>query len=224
MLGRTEPPGIALEQKTQLTRETPYSILRDLPARARREKRPKTGQAELRARLDRTIEQLLNLASAAAVSRALSAPTGFDSLSLLLDKHLQEHPEVAAVDSEVVSHLRLVEARRELLERAGGTYDSTEAAAILDITPEAVRKRIQRGLLLSYRTPSREYRLPRAQFSDSGVLDGVEEVLQAMHVDDPWMRIQLFLDRDVVGALKEGRVADAVRAAQSYLPADEIEE
>lgn len=42
-----------------------------------------------------------------------------------------------------------------------------------------------------------------------------------MHVQDPWMRLQLFCDRDVCGALEDGRVEDAVRAADSYLSRDE---
>lgn len=119
------------------------------------------------------------------------------------------------------ANLDLVEARRDVLERAGGTYNTAEAAEILGVSPEAVRKRVQRDSLLSYQTPSGEHRLPRAQFTDSGVLEGLSEVLHAMHVQESWMRIQLFLDRDVVGALEKGRVDDAVRAAASYLPTDE---
>lgn len=42
-----------------------------------------------------------------------------------------------------------------------------------------------------------------------------------MHVRAPWMRLQLFLDRDVLGALQDGRVEDAVRAVESYLPRSE---
>lgn len=195
----------------------------NLPAAARK-KRPKAGEEELRLRLAVAVDRLVDLVSPLAVSRALSAQTAFGSLSLLLDRLLQEHPEIALVDSRIPSNLELVEARRALLERAGGTYDTAEAAKILGITPEAIRKRIQRGLLLSYRTPSGEYRLPRAQFSDAGVLDGLEEVLEAMHVEEPWMRIQLFFDRDVAGALREGRLHDAIQAVASYLPTDEAEE
>jgi hypothetical protein len=199
-----------------------HPILDDLPAAASQvARRPKIGEEELRQRLSTGLDRLLALVSQPAVSSALAAATVFDSLSLLLDSLLQEHPEVALIDQRVADHVRLVQARRELLERGGGTYDTSEAAKILGITPEAVRKRVQRGSLLSYRTPSGEHRLPRAQFSESGVLEGLEAVVRAMHVEDPWMRIQLFLDRDVLGALGENRVDDAVAAVASYLPMDE---
>lgn len=42
-----------------------------------------------------------------------------------------------------------------------------------------------------------------------------------MHVEDLWMRIQLALDDDVLGALRDGRVEGAVKAVDGYLPQDE---
>lgn len=76
-------------------------------------------------------------------------------------------------------------------------------------------------MLLAYRGPSGELRYPKAQFTEEGIIDGLEKVLDAMHVQDPWMRIQLFCDRDVRGALEDGRVEDAVRSADSYLSRNE---
>lgn len=57
------------------------------------------------------------------------------------------------------------------------------------------------------------------QFStDGGTLPGLERVLDAMNITWSWGSVQLFLDDDVLEALLEGRVEDAVRAAASYLP------
>lgn len=178
----------------------------------------KPGEEELRRRLQSSVEQMLELVTASTVSEALSAPTGFDAMSRMLDDLLQEHPEVALVDRDLTSDLRLLKARRDLLQRAGGTYGTAEVADLLGLSREAVRKRIERGRLLSYKAPSGEHRLPRAQFSESGTMEGLETVLEAMHVESPWMRIQLFLDDDVIGSLRDGRVDDAVRAVNSYLP------
>lgn len=125
-----------------------------------------------------------------------------------------------SASSEGMTH-ELRAARRELLHQAGGTYGTDEVAELLDLSREAVRKRIERGRLLSYKAPSGEHRLPRAQFSGSGTIDGLERVLEAMHVEDPWMRIQLALDDDVIEALRDGRVEDAVQAVDTYLPEDE---
>lgn len=97
----------------------------------------------------------------------------------------------------------------------------TEAVSeLLGISPEAVRERARQGRLVFYRNSAGELRFPRAQFSEDGVLEGLEDVLQAMHVTAPWMRLQLLFDDDVIGALRDGRVGDAVRAAGSYLTRD----
>lgn len=179
---------------------------------------PPPGLEELRQRLRSSLEQMLELASPSAVSEALEAPTGFDSLPRLLDDLLQEHPEMAVIDPELRSDLELMRARRDVVRRAGGAWTTPEAAEHLNVTPEAVRKRVQRGRLLAYRTPSGEHRLPLAQFTESGTVEGLEEVLEAMAVEDGWMRVQLFLDDDVLGNLREGRLEEAVEAARSYLP------
>lgn len=85
---------------------------------------------------------------------------------------------------------RLLLARQDVLDRAGGTCSVSEAAAILDISEEAVRERLRAGRLLSIDTSAGEHRLPRVQFADSGVLPGLEEVLAAMNVSSAWMRLQ----------------------------------
>lgn len=118
---------------------------------------------------------------------------------------------------------RLAEAREKILEAAGGAITTAEAAERLSTTSDAVRKRIQRGTLLSFTTPSGEHRLPLAQFHRNDVVEGLQDVLGAMHVTDPWVRLQLFLAEDVLGEMKAGRVENAVRAVGSYLPLDEDE-
>jgi hypothetical protein len=183
----------------------------------RRRGREKPDEEALRKRIAGSVERILELVGPAAVSDALAARSGFDSMSRLLDSLLREHPEAVIGDPDVSPHLRLMKARRDLLERAGGTYDTSEVADLLGISPEGVRKRIQRGALLAYKSPAGEYRLPRAQFSAEGVVLGLERVLEAMHVESSWMRIQLFLDDDVQAALADERIEDAVRAVTSYL-------
>lgn len=180
-----------------------------------------TEEQILLVRLEGVVNQLVSSVSHAAVTQALAAPSHISALGVLLDTWIQEHSEIVAFDPAAAHHVRLARAREDLLKRAGGTCSTSEAADLLGTTAEAVRKRLQRGTLLSYRTASGEHRLPMAQFSSGETLEGLQEVLQAMHVEDPWMRIQLFLDEDVLGALKDGRVDDAVRAVRTYLPTDE---
>lgn len=110
--------------------------------------------------------------------------------------------------------------RREVLAKAGGAIGTAEAARRLGITPGAVRARIRRGQLLAIRSARRAWQLPCAQFDEDGTIEGLGAVLAAMYVVDPWMRLQLFTDSDVLGALRDGRVQDATLAAESYLPYD----
>lgn len=121
-------------------------------------------------------------------------------------------------DRDAGNAARLRQAKRDILERAGGTYDTGEVAELLGVTADEVRRRLREGRLLAYESPFGEYRFPRAQFTATGILSGIEEVLAAMNIDAAWMRIQLFMDDDVVGALRAGRIEDAVLAAGSYLP------
>lgn len=112
-------------------------------------------------------------------------------------------------------------ARREVLARAGGTYDTGAVAKLLGITREAVQDRVDRGALVSYLTGTGERRYPRVQFTGEGTIEGLEDVLDAMHVSHPWMRMQLLVDDDVLDALRDGRIEDAIRAVDSYLPRNE---
>lgn len=111
-------------------------------------------------------------------------------------------------------------ARRRLLNEAGGTHSTGKVADHLGLSPGEVRRRVRRGELLALRDDEDVLRFPRVQFDESGTIDGLSLVLQAMHVTDPWMRLQLLLGDDVHRALKDGRVEDAVRSVGSYLPAD----
>lgn len=113
--------------------------------------------------------------------------------------------------------MRLRRAKRDVLKRAGGTYDAAEVARLLCVSDDEVRQRLRDGRLIALYDQADTPRFPRVQFTDDGVLPGLELVLAAMHVRGAWMRLQLFLDDDVIGALRDGRTGDAVMAADSYL-------
>ena len=115
---------------------------------------------------------------------------------------------------------RLRAAREGLIERAGGALTVPEAAEVLGTTAGDIRARFREGALLAYPTAGGDHLL-RIQFTSGDVIPGLEHVLAAMWVEDAWMRLQLFLDPDVLGALREGRIQDAAHAVRSYLPRDE---
>jgi len=175
----------------------------------------------LSTRLEGSLERIISSLSPGAARRALEAPGPVTTIVVALEEFLREHPEALITDPDALNATRLAAAKQGIIEMAGGLISTSDAAEILGISPSAVRKRIERGQLLSIPSASGEHRLPRVQFRDGTALAGVEAVLMAMHIEDPWMRTQLFLEPDVIGSLRDGRVEDAVRAVRGYLPRDE---
>lgn len=115
---------------------------------------------------------------------------------------------------------RLLEARRGVLERGGGACSVSEAAAVLGTTgttEEDVRGRVSAGRPIALEAEDGTLQVPSVQFVAGSVIRGLEEVLAAMNVHSPWVRLQLLVDDDVLGALREGKIDEAVMAARSYL-------
>ena len=115
----------------------------------------------------------------------------------------------------------ILQIREKLLARAGGTVSVEEAADLIGDSAEAIRAKVARRHLLTVPGPGGEPCLPAFQFEGARVIYGLERVLDAMHVREDWMRLQLALDEDVLSALQEHRIDDAVRSVASYLPTDE---
>jgi hypothetical protein len=179
--------------------------------------------ARLDVRMRGVLHEIIRELSPAAVGRALETPGPVSALGVILDELIKERPDLLELDPIGEATAQITAIHKALIKRAGGAYTTAEAAEILGTSPGAVRKRIQRDTLLAFQTASGEHRLPVAQFGSGGTVEGLEEVLAAMHVSDPWMRIQLFLDNDVLGSLRIGRVQDAVEAVSTYLSDDEGE-
>jgi len=86
---------------------------------------------------------------------------------------------------------------RRLLEESGGAYTATDAAKLLDITQDAVRKRARKGKLLA--VPQGEHTLyPVFQFSTNGkgVVQGLEEILSLLDTDSAAAKVRFFLTPD----------------------------
>jgi len=179
--------------------------------------------ARLDARMRGVLREIIKELSPAAVGMALETRGPVSALGVILDELIKERPDLVELDpiGEVTAQVAAI--HKALIKRAGGAYTTAEAAEVLGTSTGAVRKRVQRDTLLAFQTASGEHRLPVAQFKPGGTIEGLEEVLAAMHVSDPWMRIQLFLDNDVLGSLKAGRIEYAVEAVNAYLPEDEGE-
>lgn len=146
-----------------------------------------------------------------------------DALVLL---RLLEQPELLeslrAADPLAPARLRGIDARRKLVDLAGGLLSSEEAATTLGLTRQAIEKRRRAGRLLCLSLGKRGYRYPAFQFVDGKTLSGLERVLDALKDRDAWTQLSFFVNRRAelgnrkpVALLQAGRIDDVVEAAEA---------
>ena len=86
---------------------------------------------------------------------------------------------------------------QRILERSGGLLDSAEVSRRLGISQDAVRQRQRRGQLIAIKRGGR-WRYPAIQFTDTGVLPGLVEVLKALDAS-PVRQVSFLATRDEDG-------------------------
>jgi hypothetical protein len=179
---------------------------------------------ELRARLVEVVDRVLDVVSASQVVTALNAETDADLLAAIgLSR------EDARVESGIEGHplaparARGEQAKRDILASQGDLLDVHEVAARLGIDDAEVDRRYQDGRLLALPARSGKPGFPTWQFTDSGLLPGLEDVLSHMSVRSAWMRAQFFLTGDLrldcrtpLEALLSGEIDAVRRAAAAY--------
>lgn len=157
-----------------------------------------------------------------ALSRAAGAPSDYAALLSALGE-----PATVAVlkgnDPLVEARLRGLAARANVLSAEGGTLGVSDVAALLGLTRQGVDRRRRAGKLLALNTGRHGYVYPVWQFTDEGVLDGLEGALQALQVQNPWMRAAFFLSGNLrlggaspLTELRRGHREEVTLAAAAY--------
>ena len=174
-------------------------------------------------RLAPAVQRLVNVSPERQLLEALSTNTGMDALI-----HLMSGEAAAAeVASSVQDPLREARARAakkvsQLLSAEGGPIGVEAVAKLLHITRAAIDKRRRAGTLIGIEDGGRAILYPGWQFTETGLLRGLDDALRVMTISDPWMRIQFFLSRDSdlgerpLDALRRGRLDDVVAAASRF--------
>jgi len=129
----------------------------------------------------------------------------------------------AATDPLAAARARGEQAKRDLLAVQGEMLSVVEVAARLGCSVSEVEQRHQRGLLIALTDEYGKRGFPAWQFTDSGSLPGLEEVLADMGVDGPWSRAAFFFSGDIrldwrtpLEVLLSGDVEAVRRAAAAY--------
>lgn len=129
-----------------------------------------------------------------ALAQALEAPTDVGTLAYALSAAAAT-PAVAELDPEAALLAEGARIKAELVSRAGGTLGAGAVAAVLGVSRQAVDKRRRANRLLAVPVGT-GYAYPACQFSGSGLVQGLDRVLVALPIADPWMRLDWLLAED----------------------------
>jgi hypothetical protein len=172
----------------------------------------------------RAISAVLRFAelSEASVVNATAAPTDLVVLLRALSSG-ELLDDLRSVEPLAPAFIRGIQDQRRLIEQHGGSLSAGQIAQMLGITRQAVDKRRRSHTLLALSMGRHGYRYPVWQFTKSGPLAGLEDVLQALEPHDEWMQIAFFVgknprlgDETPVDMLRGGKVERVVKAARVY--------
>ena len=162
-----------------------------------------------------------DLSEASAID-ATAAPTDLTVLLRALASG-EVLGDLRTVEPLAPAFIRGVEARRRLLDENGGTLTAQEVGDMLGITRQAVEKRRTARKLVALNTGRHGYRYPAWQFTSSGSLRGLEEVLRVLAPHDEWMQVTFFVSRNPrldektpIEMLQAGELRKVLNAAQVY--------
>ena len=141
--------------------------------------------------------------------------------------HALESPGALAAladeDPLAEARLRDVVLREQLRRAEGGVVSAEGAARILGVTRQAIDKRRREGRLLAIPIAAHRYEYLAWQFADGRVLPGLEDVLAAFTMRDPWTLAGWFLGTNSVldgerplDVLRRGDVLHVRRAAALF--------
>ena len=187
-----------------------------------------TGDRSTRAAfLERAIEAVDRLAQTVddnGLRAALAADTDAALISALgLAKNGTPTAPGAANDPLAAAKARGEQAKREIIAEQGDLLDATQVAARLGASVDHIEKCRLQGLLVALPIDVATWRFPAWQFTDHAVLPGLEDVLRALPVLDPWSRVMFltygdpYLDGDSpLTQIQRGDVDRVRRLAAAY--------
>jgi len=169
------------------------------------------------------LERVTSAASTEALKSALASPTDVGGVASLLSDLAPQGVDLSSADPFIEAMARGAGIKRDLLASGGGGLSSGQVSAALGITRQAVDKRRGRRGLLAVPSGSGEYLYPACQFTEGGVIPGLEDVLRAFRIRSPWTQLSALLapapalrGNTILSALKSGEIESATAVAASF--------
>lgn len=173
-------------------------------------------------RLHEVVDHLAEAADSSTVEEVLAMADAFSGLGVVMQR-VATSDAAAVRDPLAAARVRGIVARERLIERAGGLLRLSEAAERLGVTPQAVTGRRGRETILAVPMPNGEWVYPACQFTDPGLVSGLDGFLRAFRDADPWTRLAVLLapsarygGRSALDLLMAGREAEARSIAGTY--------
>jgi hypothetical protein len=173
-------------------------------------------------RVLRAFRRLENDLPSTLIDDATAAPSDY-LVAVEALTSASETTQLIAEDPFIAAKLRGLKRKQQMLETAGGTLTSEQAAEVLGISRQAVDKRRAAIQLLALTQGRRGYSYPSFQFEDGKPITGLEEVLAELKELDPWMQMVFFTspnerlsDKTPLERLKKGLVSEVKAAATGF--------
>jgi hypothetical protein len=173
-------------------------------------------------RVLRAFRRLENDLPSTLIDDATAAPSDY-LVAVEALTSASETTQLIAEDPFIAAKLRGLKRKQQMLETAGGTLTSEQAAEVLGISRQAVDKRRAAAQLLALTQGRRGYSYPSFQFEDGKPITGLEEVLAELKELDPWMQMVFFTspnerlgDKTPLERLKKGLVSEVKAAATGF--------
>jgi len=118
--------------------------------------------------------------------------------------------------------MRTEDIKADLLRRAGGTLNASDAARMLGLDVVALRELAAEGAVISLPMPGGPV-YPTCQLEVGGLVPGLADALRAMPVRSPWMRLEWLLTpsdalrgASPLEALRHGHLVEVIEVARSH--------
>lgn len=142
-------------------------------------------------RLHEVVDHLARTAEGSTVVEVLEMADALSGLTVALERAAVSDAGVR--DPLAAARVRGIDARQQLIERAGGVLRLSDAAERLGVTPQAVTGRRTRGTILAVAMPNGEWVYPGCQFGENGLVPGIGAVLAEFSDVSPWTQLAVLL-------------------------------
>ncbi|MEX2584651.1 MAG: hypothetical protein WD766_15385 [Gemmatimonadota bacterium] len=173
-------------------------------------------------RLHEVVEHLARAADEATVEEVLGMADPISGLGVAMQR-VATSDAAAVRDLLAPARIRGIAVRERLLDRAGGLLRLGEAAERLGVTTQAVTGRRSRDTILAVPMPNGEWVYPACQFTEDGLVSGIDAFVRAFRDADPWARLAVLLapssrydGNSALDLLARGKVGEARSIAATY--------